>query len=156
MKSESNHEKATRLEKAAKRAFAKSPKGKALDRAEALAAKARAARREAMKMHTPPFWRSLHPSATPAQIAEYEAKYNQEGTYGGELRKARLAAGLTIEQAAKAEGVSKRLWEYWEKNEKLPPAERDVLTRERLLSRWKTKARPPGSSNGADQPRPRE
>ena len=66
---------------------------------------------------------------------------------GDQLRKYRLAAGLTIEQAAKAEGVSKRLWEYWEKNEKLPPVERDVLTRERLLSRWKTKARPPGSSN---------
>lgn len=147
MKNESNNERATRLEKAAERAFAKSPKGKALERAEALAAKARAARRAAMEMHTPAFWRSLHPSASTAQIAEYEAKYNREGTCGGELRKARLAAGLTIEQAAKVEGVSKRLWEYWEKNEKLPPAERDVLTRERLLERWKTKARPPGSSN---------
>lgn len=156
MKIESKHEKATRLEKAAARAFAKLPKGKALERAESLAAKARAARRESLEMHTPAFWRSLHPSATPAQIAEYEAKYYHAGTYGGELRKARLAAGHTIEQAAKIEGVSKRLWEYWEKNEKLPPAERDVLTRERLLARWKTKARPPGSSNDQGQARREE
>lgn len=70
---------------------------------------------------------------------------------GAQLKKYRIAAGLTIEQAANAEGVSKRLWEYWEKNEKLPPAERDVLTRERLLARWKTKARRPGSSNDSGQ-----
>lgn len=68
-------------------------------------------------------------------------------SYGTQLKKARIAAGLTIEAAAKDQGVSKRLWEYWEKNEKLPPAERDVLTRERLLARWKAKVRPPGSSN---------
>jgi hypothetical protein len=59
---------------------------------------------------------------------------------GDQLRKYRIAAGLTIGQAAKAEGVSKRLWEYWEKNEKLPPDEGDVLTRERLLARWESKA----------------
>lgn len=90
MKPDSKHEKAMRLEKSAARAFAKSPKGKAQERAEALAAKARAARREAIEMHTPAFWRSLHPSATPAQIEEYEAKYHHAGTYGGQLRKARL------------------------------------------------------------------
>ena len=80
MKAESNHEKAARLEKAAERAFAKSPNGKALERAEALAAKARAARRESLEMHTPAFWCSLHPSATPEQIAGYEAKYHHAGT----------------------------------------------------------------------------
>ena len=68
-------------------------------------------------------------------------------SFGEQLRAARERAGLTQAAAAKAEGVSKRLWEYWEKNEKLPPRERDAITRERLLTRWKTKARPPGSSN---------
>lgn len=139
MKAEANHEKASRLEKSASRAFAKIPKGRALERAEELARKAREARRASIEMHSPPFWRSLHPSATPAQIAEYEAKYNREGTYGAALRKARITAGHTIAEAAKAEGISKRLWEYWEANEKLPPAERDALTRERLLARWHKK-----------------
>jgi len=69
--------------------------------------------------------------------------------FGAQLKKLRLAAGQTVDQAAKAEGVSPRLWAYWEANQKLPPAERDAITRERLLSRWKTKARPPGSSNAA-------
>lgn len=68
-------------------------------------------------------------------------------SFGAQLKKLRVAAGLTVEAAAKAEGVSKRLWEYWEAGEKLPPAERAAITRERLLARWKTKARPPGSSN---------
>jgi transcriptional regulator with XRE-family HTH domain len=73
-------------------------------------------------------------------------------TVGEQLRAARERAGLTQAQAAKVEGVSKRLWEYWEKNQKLPPAERDAITRERLLARWKTKARPPGSSNKVISP----
>jgi transcriptional regulator with XRE-family HTH domain len=68
-------------------------------------------------------------------------------SYGDQLKKLRLAAGQTVDQAAKAEGVSPRLWAYWESNQKLPPAERDAITRERLLARWNTKARPPGSSN---------
>ena len=59
--------------------------------------------------------------------------------FGEQLKKARLAAGHTIEQAAKAEGVSKRLWEYCEVNQKLPPVELKALTRERLLARWKTR-----------------
>jgi len=67
--------------------------------------------------------------------------------FGALLKKLRLAAGKTVDQAANAEGVSPRLWAYWEADQKLPPAERDAITRERLLERWKTKARPPGSSN---------
>lgn len=67
-------------------------------------------------------------------------------SYGQQLKKLRLAAGKTVAEAAAEEGVSKRLWEYWEAGQKLPPAERDAITRERLLARWKTKARPPGSS----------
>lgn len=67
--------------------------------------------------------------------------------YGAQLKKLRIAAGKTVAQAAADEGVSKRLWEYWEANEKLPPAERDAITRERLLARWKTKAHRPGSSS---------
>jgi transcriptional regulator with XRE-family HTH domain len=62
-------------------------------------------------------------------------------SFGAQLKKLRIAAGLTVEAAAKAEGVSKRLWEYWEAGKKLPPAERYAITRERLLERWKTKAR---------------
>lgn len=61
-------------------------------------------------------------------------------TFGNQLKKLRLAAGKTVAQAAAEEGVSKRLWEYWEADEKLPPAERDALTCERLLGRWQTKA----------------
>ena len=68
-------------------------------------------------------------------------------SYGDQLKKLRLAAGKTVAEAAAEEGVSKRLWEYWEADEKLPPLERDALTRERLLARWKTKAASSGSSN---------
>lgn len=71
--------------------------------------------------------------------------------WGAKLRKAREAAGMTQAQAAAAEGVSKRLWEYWEKNEKTPPAERDAITRERLLARWQAKARPSPSNNTVSQ-----
>lgn len=73
-------------------------------------------------------------------------------SYGTQLKKARIAAGLTIEAAAKAKGVSKRLWEYWEANEKLPPAERDAITRERLLAWAQTLPAAPGSSNPASSP----
>ncbi len=68
-------------------------------------------------------------------------------SYGSQLKKARIAAGLTIEAAAKAKGVSKRLWEYWEADQKLPPRERDALTRERLLAWAQTLPASPGSSN---------
>lgn len=66
---------------------------------------------------------------------------------GAQLKKFRLTAGLTVAQAAQARGVSKRLWEYWEKNEKLPPADRDAITRERLLAWAQTSLRPPGKPN---------
>ena len=72
-------------------------------------------------------------------------------SYGTRLKKLRLAAGKTVEQAAKSEGVSPRLWAYWEADQKLPPKERDALTRERLLERWEGMAA--SSSNGADQTR---
>lgn len=68
-------------------------------------------------------------------------------SYGTKLKKARIAAGLTIEAAAKAKGVSKRLWEYWEADQKLPPRERDALTRERLLVWAQSLPAAPGSSN---------
>lgn len=55
-------------------------------------------------------------------------------TFGEQLRTAREAAGLTQKQAAAKRGVSKRLWEYWEKDEKLPPAEKEAVTQERLLA----------------------
>lgn len=74
-------------------------------------------------------------------------------SYGSQLKKARIAAGLTIEAAAKAKGVSKRLWEYWEADQKLPPRERDALTRERLLTWAQSLAAAPGSSNNLDQTR---
>lgn len=61
-------------------------------------------------------------------------------SFGAQLKKLRIAAGLTVQAAADAEGVSKRLWEYWEAGEKLPPMEQDAVTRERLLTRWQTKA----------------
>ncbi len=74
---------------------------------------------------------------------------------GAQLKKLRLAAGLTVEAAAQARGVSKRLWEYWEKNEKLPPAERDAITRERLLAWAQTSLRPLGKPNVPDEPQAR-
>lgn len=55
--------------------------------------------------------------------------------FGEQLKKLRQAAGQTVDQAAKAEGVSLRLWAYWEANQKLPP---------------------PGSSNASGQPHPTE
>ena len=69
------------------------------------------------------------------------------------LRAARDKAGLTVEQAAKAAGVSPRTWAHWEKGSRLPPAERDAITRERLLAAL-TEAASPGSSNIRDEARP--
>lgn len=54
--------------------------------------------------------------------------------FGVQLRKAREQAGLTQAAAAKACGVAKRTWEHWEQSQRLPPAERDAITRERLLA----------------------
>lgn len=54
--------------------------------------------------------------------------------FGDQLRKTREKAGLTQAQAAKKWGVSKRTVEHWEKDQRLPPAERDAITRERLLA----------------------
>ena len=71
---------------------------------------------------------------------------------GAQLKKLRLAAGLSVEAAAQARGVSKRLWEYWEKNQKLPPAERDAITRERLLAWAHASLRPPGKPNIVHEP----
>lgn len=50
------------------------------------------------------------------------------------LRKAREKAGLTQAQAATRWGVSKRTVEHWEKGQRLPPAERNAITRERLIA----------------------
>lgn len=53
-----------------------------------------------------------------------------------DLKQLRLAAGLTVRQAAQLEGVSMRLWAYWEAGKNLPPLESEVRTLERLLGRW--------------------
>lgn len=76
-------------------------------------------------------------------------------SFGDRLRKAREKAGLTQAQAAKRWGVSKRTVEHWEKSQRLPPAERDAITRERLLASL-TESASPGSPNteltGAKRP----
>lgn len=69
--------------------------------------------------------------------------------FGDQLRKAREKAGLTQAQAATRWGVSKRTVEHWEKGQRLPPTERDAITRERLLASL-TEAASPGSSNKAN------
>ncbi len=66
--------------------------------------------------------------------------------FPGALRAAREKAGLSIAQAAAQAKVSPRTWAYWEDGERLPPAERDAITRERLLARL-TEARSPGKPN---------
>ena len=76
-------------------------------------------------------------------------------SYGDQLRKAREKAGLSQKTFAAKKGVSKRLVEYWEKNQKLPPRERDALTRERLLSWAQSLPASPGSSNVPGQERAR-
>lgn len=55
-------------------------------------------------------------------------------TFAQQLRQARATAGLSIAQAAAQAKVSPRTWAYWERGERLPPAERDAITRERLLA----------------------
>jgi transcriptional regulator with XRE-family HTH domain len=67
-------------------------------------------------------------------------------SYGERLRTAREKAGLTQAQAAALWKVSKRTVEHWEKNTRLPPAERDAITRERLLASLKDRPAP-GPSN---------
>lgn len=67
------------------------------------------------------------------------------------LRAAREKAGLSIAAAAARETargrkVSPRTWAYWEDGERLPPAERDAITRERLLASL-TEAATPGNPN---------
>jgi transcriptional regulator with XRE-family HTH domain len=56
-------------------------------------------------------------------------------SFGDRLRKAREKAGLTQAQAATRWGVSKRTVEHWEKGQRLPPAEKDAITRERIIAR---------------------
>jgi transcriptional regulator with XRE-family HTH domain len=73
-------------------------------------------------------------------------------SFGDRLRKAREKAGLTQAQAATRWGVSKRTVEHWEKGQRLPPAERDAITRERLLASL-TEPASPGSSNVSGEPR---
>jgi transcriptional regulator with XRE-family HTH domain len=63
-------------------------------------------------------------------------------SFGERLRTAREKAGLTQAQAAALWKVSKRTVEHWEKNTRLPPAERDAITRERLLARLTGQAAP--------------
>lgn len=67
-------------------------------------------------------------------------------TFGERLRTAREKSGLTQAQAAALWKVGKRTVEHWEKNTRLPPAERDAITRERLLASL-TKKATPGPSN---------
>ena len=69
-------------------------------------------------------------------------------SFASQLKKAREKADLSIADAAKVRGVSPRTWAYWEAGLRLPPAERDAITRERLLASL-TKERPPGPSNAA-------
>ena len=59
--------------------------------------------------------------------------------YGLRLKAARRTARLTIKEAAHAEGVSGRLWAYWESGEKLPPAEGE-RTQERVLAKLGAKS----------------
>lgn len=72
--------------------------------------------------------------------------------FADQLKKAREKAGLSIADAAKGRGVSPRTWAYWEAGFRLPPAERDAITRERLLASL-TKERSPGPSNVGGLPR---
>ena len=72
-------------------------------------------------------------------------------SYGDRPRTTREKAGLTQAQAAALWKVSKRTVEHWEKNRRLPPAERDAITRERLLSSL-TKERSPGPPNIVHEP----
>ena len=74
-------------------------------------------------------------------------------SFASQLTKARKKAGLSIADAAKQAGVSPRTWAYWEDGERLPPAERDAITRERLLASL-AEQRPPGNPNAAGEPRP--
>lgn len=67
------------------------------------------------------------------------------------LRGRREAAGLTQAEFAARIGVSKRTVEHWERGERLPPAERDAITRERLLASL-TKKAAPGPSNDKGVP----
>lgn len=68
--------------------------------------------------------------------------------FGQRLRTAREKAGLTQAAFAARWKVGKRTVEHWEKGERLPPAERDAITRERLLASLKDGATP-GPSNGS-------
>lgn len=76
-------------------------------------------------------------------------------SFADQLKKAREKAGLSIADAAKSRGVSPRTWAYWEAGLRLPPAQRDAITREHLLSSL-TKERPvrrtfPGRNAGANK-----
>jgi transcriptional regulator with XRE-family HTH domain len=63
-------------------------------------------------------------------------------SWSAKLRRAREKAGLTVELAAKAAGVSPRTWAHWEAGQRLPPVERDAITRERLIARLNEQAAP--------------
>ena len=73
-------------------------------------------------------------------------------SFAAQLRKAREKAGLSIEAAAQQAGVSPRTWSHWEAGNRLPRAERDAITRERLIARL-TEQATPGNPNDTDQQR---
>ena len=54
-------------------------------------------------------------------------------TFAEQLRKAREASDLTLDQAAQLCGVSRRTWCYWEDGDREPATEADAITQERLL-----------------------
>lgn len=57
----------------------------------------------------------------------------QENEFGQQLREARLAAGLSIDDAASLLRISSRMWKYLEKGERVPPTEAEAITQDRLL-----------------------
>ena len=71
---------------------------------------------------------------TVEQLKAAGGPWKERLTFGQRLRIARRSSGLSINEAASLLKRSPRLWKHWEADERIPPAEAEVLTQERLLS----------------------
>lgn len=68
--------------------------------------------------------------------------------WGQRLRKAREKAGVTQAALAARLRVGKRTVEHWERGERLPPAAKDAITRERVMEALASPSNNKGSQPG--------
>lgn len=68
------------------------------------------------------------------------------GTFGAQLRLARLAAGLSARAAARHLGLSHQGYNNYEQGLREPPAQADIITKESLLQAMRNAPKKPAET----------